>query len=80
MRHRTWAWVMIAGTPLAVAAGDTNAPPAEPAAMEPGLFEFLAEESGVDEEMSAALMTSDLDRALERSAERRKVDDDGKDQ
>ncbi len=71
---------MIAGTPLAVAAGDADAPVAEPAAMEPGFLEFLAEESGVDEEMSAALMTTDLDRALERSAERRKVDDDGKDQ
>ena len=49
-------------------------------AAQPGLLEFLAEESGVDEDMSGALMSSDLDRALARAARDRKVEDHDEDQ
>lgn len=52
-------------------------PPVAP--LEPAFLEFLAEEAGVDEELSDALMTADLDRAIEE-ADRRKEgrqDDNG---
>jgi len=46
---------------------------------EPAFFEFLAEEAGVDEELSDALMTADLDRAIEEADRRSegRQDEDG---
>ena len=78
-RHGVWTWAIIAGAPLAAPVGAAEAPVVEVVAAEPEFLEFLAEEAGVDEDMSDALMSGDLDRALERSAQRRKVNDDGKD-
>ncbi len=58
----------------ALGAGPATAdpPPRADAAIEPGFLEFLAEEAGLDEELSEALMTDELDRDIERSATRRK--------
>jgi hypothetical protein len=47
--------------------------------VDPGLLEFLAEEPPIDEELGKALLTGDLDRAIERTAARSKVKDDDKD-
>ncbi len=63
---------------LAGIAGATEVEEPEVAGLERGFLEFLAEEAGVDEDLSDALMSSDLDRALEQSRQHRKVDDDGK--
>lgn len=64
---------------LAGAAGAAQAAEREPPALETAFLEFLAEEAGVDEELSDALMSADLDRALEESSRRSKVNDDVKD-
>ena len=53
-------------------------PPVAPP-LELAFLEFLAEEAGADEDLSDALMTADLDRAIEE-ADRRKEgrqDDNG---
>jgi hypothetical protein len=46
---------------------------------EPAFLEFLAEEAGVDEELSDVLMTASLDRAIEEADRHRegRQDDDG---
>ena len=46
---------------------------------EPDFLEFLAEEAGVDEELSDVLMTASLDRAIEEADRHRegRQDDDG---
>lgn len=75
MRVRPWAGAVLAMVPLAaLGAGPVPAGPSPPvdAAIEPGFLEFLAEEAGLDEELSEALMTDELDRDIERSATRRK--------
>ena len=76
-RRRAWLWALAAALPPAALAGDEA--PAAPQPVDPGLLEFLAEEPALDEELGDALMTADLDRAIERSASSKKVKDDGKD-
>lgn len=73
------AWTRMLGPvgPLALLAGPASAagePPPEP--LDAGFLEFLAEEAGVDDELSEALMTADLDRAIGKPAERREGQDD----
>ena len=75
-RRRVWAWALALAAPVALPADPPRADPAPP---EPGLLEFLAEEPAPDDELSDALLSSDLDRAIERSAKSGKVKDDGKD-
>lgn len=81
MHARPWATLVLALAPLAAvgagtAAADRASRPEE--AIEPGFLEFLAEEPGLDEELSEALMTGELDREIERSAKRQEVQGDGK--
>ena len=55
-------------------------PQPAPAPPEPGLLEFLAEEPQMDEELGEALLSRDLDRALERSRkDEKKVREDEQD-
>ena len=78
MKRRARALLSVA--PLAMLTGIAGAAEAdepEAATLERGFLEFLAEEAGVDEELTEAMMSSDLDRALEQSRRHRKVDDDG---
>lgn len=73
--------VMWSVAPFALLSGVSAATGAEEpggAALEQAFLEFLAEEAGVDEELSDALMSSDLDRALEQSRRRGEVDSHGK--
>lgn len=72
-RHASLAWLLALAAPVA-AGGETAG--ADAARVEPELLEFLAEEPGLDDELSEALMTKDLDRAIERAAGPRKVGDD----
>ena len=76
-RRHTWLWALAAAMPSAVQAGDAK--PAATQPVDPGFLEFLAEEPALDEELGDALMTTDLDRAIERSASSRKVKDDDAD-
>lgn len=78
-RRCAWAWLLVAAAPVAGVAGEGDEPrgPVEP--LEPGLLEFLAEEPALDEELGEALMTRDVDKAIERAAARDKVKSDGKD-
>ena len=78
-RRRGWAWALALAVPVAVPAGAADPPSADQAPPEAGLLEFLAEEPAQAEELSDALLSSDLDRAIERSAKNRKVKSDGKD-
>ena len=84
MRARSWAAAILALAPLAplaalgAGAAAADKPPRPEDTIEPGFLEFLAEEAGLDEELSDALMTSDLDREIERSARRREVQGDVK--
>lgn len=80
-RRRAWAGAVLALAPLAAfgagtAAAEKGPRPDEP--VEPGFLEFLAEEDGLDEELSEALMSGELDREMERSAKRREVQGDVK--
>lgn len=78
---RTFRTLLIAvGASLAALGSVADQPAVESRAVQPGLLEFLAEESGVDEDVSGALMSSDLDRALARAARDRKVKDHDEDQ
>lgn len=65
---------------MALLAGPTTADkpsrPDEP--VEQGFLEFLAEEPALDEELSDALMSNDLDREIERSTRRQEVRGDAK--
>jgi hypothetical protein len=72
--------LIVLGAPLAALGSAADQPAVETKAVEPGLLEFLAEESGVDEDMSGALMSSDLDRALARATRDGKVKDHDEDQ
>jgi hypothetical protein len=65
--------------PAALQAGEPGDAKQAPVPVDPGLLEFLAEEPPIDEELGKALMTGDLDRAIERTAARSKVKDDDKD-
>lgn len=81
MRARRPIRAMLAMAPLAAlataaVAGDKVPPPG--AALDQGFLEFLAEEAGLDEELSDALMTSELDREIARAAKRREVKSDVK--
>lgn len=69
---------LLAGAAGAAQAGE---PPAEPRPepLDVAFLEFLAEEAGVDEELSDALMSADLDRAIAQSRRRSEVDRDDKD-
>lgn len=66
------AMALLAGS----AAADKPPQPDEP--IEQGFLEFLAEEPALDEELSDALMSNDLDREIERSTRRREVQGDAK--
>jgi heme oxygenase len=77
MRNAAWTWVIVAGAAVPAMGSEPAVP--ETTAMEAGFLEFLAEEAGVDEDVSEALMSAELDRALEQSASQRRVKDDGKD-
>jgi len=72
--------LIVLGASLAAPGSMSDQPAAATRAAQPGLLEFLAEESGVDEDMSSALMSSDLDRALARAARDRKVEEHDEDQ
>ena len=79
---RAWTRLLGSAGPLALLAGAPGAGHAEeqPAApLESGFLEFLAEEADVDEELSEALMSADLDRAIENSRRRSKVNEHGND-
>lgn len=81
MRARPWTGLVLAIVPLAAlgagsATADSVPRPDEP--IEAGFLEFLAEEAGLDDELNEALMTSDLDREIERSSRRREVQGDVK--
>jgi hypothetical protein len=80
MSRILWTPLIVLGASLAAPGGAADQPAVEAKAVQPGLLEFLAEESGVDEDMSGALMSSDLDRALARAARDRKVKDHDEDQ
>ena len=78
---RTFPALLIClGASLAAPGSVADQPAIETKAVQPGLLEFLAEESGVDEDVSGALMSSDLDRALARAAREQKVKDHDEDQ
>jgi hypothetical protein len=71
------AWLLVAMAPAAAQAAEPQgAPPPLP---EPGLLEFLAEEPQMDEELGEALLSRDLDKALERKRKDEKVRDDEQD-
>ena len=72
---RLWSVAPLAMFTGITAAADAGQPEAD--TLDHGFLEFLAEEAGVDEELTDALMSSDLDRALEQSRRRSKVDADG---
>ena len=72
--------LIVLGASLAAPGSAADQPAVGTSAAQPGLLEFLAEESGVDEDMSGALMSSDLDRALARAARDRKVEEHDEDQ
>ena len=72
--------LIVLGASLAAPGGTADQPADGTRAAQPGLLEFLAEESGVDEDMSSALMSSDLDRALARAARDRKAEEHDEDQ
>ena len=78
-RRRTWLWALAAAMPSPAQAGDTPSLQVARQPADPGFLEFLAEEPALDEELGDALMTTDLDRAIERSASSNKVKDDGTD-
>ena len=78
-RRHAWAWALAAVAPAALQAGEPTDMKQAVAPVDPGLLEFLAEEPPIDEELGKALMTGDLDRAIERTAARSKVKDDDKD-
>ena len=75
-----WTPLLVLGASLAAPGGAADQPAVETTVVQPGLLEFLAEDSGVDEDMSGALMSSELDRALARAARDRKVKDHDEDQ
>jgi hypothetical protein len=79
MRRRRLAWVLMTAAPLAAPVVGADRASADEEAVEPGLLEFLAEEAGVDEDLSDALLSGDLDRAVQQSARNSKVKDDDKD-
>jgi len=75
--RRLGAWLLAALLPAPLPAAEREgAPPPPP---EPGLLEFLAEEPQMDEELGEALLSRDLDKALERSRKHEKVKDDEQD-
>lgn len=79
--RRAQPWVLLAMAPVTALAADPGAadrPPRAEEVIEAGFLEFLAEEPGLDEELSEALMTGDLDREIERSAGRREVQGNAK--
>lgn len=78
-RRNAWAWALAAMAPAALQAGEPAEVTQAAAPVDPGLLEFLAEEPPIDEELGKALMTGDLDRAIERTTARSKVKDDDKD-
>ena len=82
MPARHWMGFMLAMTPLAALgagpAGVESPPAAE--AMDAEFLEFLAEEAGLDDELSEALMSNELDREIERPAERQEVQGNAKNQ
>lgn len=80
MSRILWTLFIVLGAPLVALGSAADQPAVETKAVQPGLLEFLAEESGVDEDMSGALMSSDLDRALARAARDRKGKDHDEDQ
>ena len=75
--RRARAWLLVALVPAAAQAAEPQgAPPPPP---EPGLLEFLAEEPQMDEELGEALLSRDLDKALEGGGKERKVKEDERD-
>lgn len=77
-------WTRVAGPvgSLATVAGlawgaSGEKPPVAP--LDPAFLEFLAEEAGVDEELSDALMSADLDRAMEEAERQREGRQDEED-
>ena len=79
MLRRRLAWLIVAVAPLAAPSVAADLPAADETPVEPGLLEFLAEEAGVDEDLSDALLSGDLDRAVRQSARDSKVKDDDTD-
>lgn len=71
---------MLAMAPLAALGAGKPAvePPPAAEAMDAGFLEFLAEEAGLDDELSEALMGNELDREIERRAKRREVQGNAK--
>jgi hypothetical protein len=77
---RLRAGLIAALLPAVVHATGPQPAPAPPQPPEPGLLEFLAEEPQMDEELGEALLSRDLDRALERSRkDEKKVREDEQD-
>lgn len=72
--RRTRAWLVAVLLPAAAWAAEP-----QPAPPEPGLLEFLAEEPQMDAELGEALLSRDLDKALERRRNDKKVRDDDQD-
>lgn len=75
-RGRMRLWLLAALVPAAATAAEPQGAPPPP---EPGLLEFLAEEPQMDEELGEALLSRDLDKALDRSGKDEKVRDDEQD-
>jgi hypothetical protein len=85
MARAEGVWRLRAGLLAALVPAMLHAAEPQPAAApsqppEPGLLEFLAEEPQMDEELGEALLSRDLDRALERSRkDEKKVREDEQD-
>ena len=75
--RRLGAWLLAALVPATAQAAEPRG--ASPPPPEPGLLEFLAEEPQMDEELGEALLSRDLDKALEQSRKDEKVRDDEQD-
>ena len=71
------AWLLVAMVPAVAQATEPAGVPTPPP--EPELLEFLAEEPQMDEELGEALLSRDLDKALERNGKEQKVRQDERD-
>jgi len=75
--RRLGAWLLAALAPATAQAAEPQGSPPPPP--EPEFLEFLAEEPPMDEELGEALLSRDLDKALDRSGKDEKVRDHEKD-
>ena len=75
--RRLRACLLVAMVPAAAQATEPAGVPTPPP--EPELLEFLAEEPQMDEELGEALLSRDLDKALEHNGKDQKVREDERD-